>query len=275
MMHGPFALPNVKDIVSLREKIRENINKVKPDDYIMFTFPVTEVWRRYKELIEETGLLCESKNVTELVFYYPKRIDRWHYAFPAVGICPSVFTPDKRCIDVGAGRNPWPRANVVVDTNDETAQHLLPGQTFVAATLTQKMPFQNKEFDFATCFHVLEHVSDPMAAALELSRIAKEGLVEVPHPTKDGMLLYHETDHRWFILPSQKPDGPLYFSKINPDWWKALNDPEAIGAAYRNYIGNNFNIGDPAILRNYFTRIEPLTNTIYHWKDQLKVVILE
>lgn len=275
MNHGPFRLPSKNSIVPLRENIKSHLGKLVDGDFITFTFDTAEGSSTYRDIIEESGLRFIDSTGSELVYLKPGRIERWEYAFPIAKIDPALFTPEKKCIDIGGGRKPWPRANVVVDSNDEFAKHVLPGQTFVPGSITQRLPFQDKEFDFATCFHVLEHVNDPVVAAAEISRIAKEGLVEVPHPTKDGMLLFHETDHRWFVLPSQKEGGPLYFSRINSDWWSRLHDPEAIGAAYRNYIGTLNNVGDAAILRNYFARIEADTNIIHRWSGKLEIKVLD
>lgn len=261
-------------IVPLREKIREAMRPVNVGDTIEFQVPVGERIQFYRALVEENGLQCASVGPSSLLFERPVRLERWEYAFRMVGLDPNSFPDSWRCLDVGCGPNPWPRANVVVDTNVDFAKNVRPGQVFVPASITQSTRLQDKEFDFVTCFHVLEHVNDPVAAAAELSRIGKQGLVEVPHPAKDGMLLFHETDHRWFIMPPTKKGGPLLFHRIDSEWWKRLHDSEAIGAAYRTYVAGQALVGDSAILRNYFARVEPYLNTVVHWTNQLLVEVV-
>lgn len=276
MKQHQVILPSVRTaIVPVRERIRNGLRPVDENDLVGFVYDAAEESQPYRNLIEEFGLQFVRADRGTLWFKRPGRIERWEYAFPMVGLNPAEFPPSWKCLDVGCGRKPWPRANVVLDANPDMAAHAGNEQKFFSGTVTEKMPFETKEFDFVTCFHVLEHVSDPVAAAAELSRVAKEGLVEVPHPIKDGMLLFHETDHRWFILPPTKPDGPLIFRKIDNDWWARLQDPEAQAAAYRNYIGTKDNVGDAAILRNYFSRIEPLLNIVVHWKGELKVTVIQ
>ena len=275
MMHTNVVLPSIRSsVVNLREKIRDASGKVGPGDYITFSFDRSETADDYRKLIEEYGLSYEKLDPGTFTFKRPGRIERWEYAFPAVGLNDKEFPKEWQCLDIGCGRKAWPRANEAMDTNEDMAKYVLPGQNFKLGTITQRTEYKDKQFDFATCFHVLEHVNDPVAAAKEISRIAKQGLIEVPHPTKDGMLLFHETDHRWFVMPAVKPGGPLYFHKIDPDWWGKLHDQEAIGAIGRSYLHNLDYSGDQAILRNYFTRIEPLTNIIHHWQDKLEVVII-
>jgi hypothetical protein len=41
-------------------------------------------------------------------------------------------------------------------------------------------PFEDDQFDFAVCSHVLEDIRDPLLVCSELQRVAKAGYVEVP-----------------------------------------------------------------------------------------------
>ena len=50
----------------------------------------------------------------------------------------------------------------------------LPGK-YVRCAM-EKMPFANKEFEYARCHHVIEHTEDPAEACSELIRIAKAGV---------------------------------------------------------------------------------------------------
>lgn len=268
-----YNLPSVRnEIIPVREKIRELYKEMVDGDITTFVFDRAEDPSPYRSLIEETGLEFQELRPGELVFKKPGRAERWEYAFPIAKINVNEFSKEWVCADIGCGRKPWPRANHVVDTNSTFEQHKREGQIFTRGSITERLPFNDKQFDFVTCFHVLEHVNDPVAAAKELSRIGKRGLVEVPHPAKEGMLLFHETDHRWFVLPGK---DRLLFHRIDNDWWKKMQDPEAQGAVARKYIYNKDIVGDDAILRNYFTRLEAYTNVIFPWEGELKVEIIE
>ena len=78
----------------------------------------------------------------------------------------------------------------------------------------KRWPFEDKQFDFALCTHVLEDLRDPIWVCSEISRIAKAGYIEVPsriveqslgveHPHYAGY--YH---HRWLV---SECDGMLEF----------------------------------------------------------------
>jgi SAM-dependent methyltransferase len=266
------TMPSIRAaIIPVRENVRDLVNKVQEGDYAHFLYDRAEDPSQYRHIIEEFGLTFQESRPGELVFKRPGRAERWEYAFPLIGLDPSVFPASWKCLDVGCGRRPWPRANWIMDTNPNNAKHAMENQQFFTGSITGRTPFQDKEFDFVTCFHVLEHVSDPVAAAKEISRIGKQGLVEVPHPCKEGMFLFHESDHRWMIMPGT---DRLFFFSINAEWWKQVQDPEAQGAIARKYIGTMANVGDDAILRNYFTRVEAYTNIIHRWQGELKVEIM-
>ena len=220
-------------------------------------------------LLEEYGfrLVLAEQNILTVNKY--KSPDRWLYNLKG------IIIPDNwQCLDVGGGANPWPRANYVLDVYDEFRQYIKPHQKFVGQTICQTTEFKDKQFDFIYSAHVFEHVNNPLAAAKEITRIGKAGMIECPSSFKDGLLAFPEYDHRWIVLPPIN-NGPLLFRQINREWFEKLQDADAKGAAYRTYIGGVQNIGDQAILRNYFRRIENDLNIIYHWKDELKVKIIE
>ena len=81
-----------------------------------------------------------------------------------------------RVLDAGAGRMAWRsllkvRASEYVAT-DYTQTH--PDIAFVA-DLTKGLPLGDGSFDTIFCCSVLEHVEDPFAAMVELSRILRPG----------------------------------------------------------------------------------------------------
>lgn len=131
----------------------------------------------------------------------------------------SELPSDACVIDVGGGMAPFARADWVIDAVDYKQRGRLDasdcGQSpsrYSEATWVrfdicsrQPWPFEDKQFDFATCSHVLEDVRDPIWVCSEMSRIAKAGYIETPsraveqslgieHPRLAGY--YH---HRWLV----------------------------------------------------------------------------
>lgn len=72
----------------------------------------------------------------------------------------------------------------------------------------EKMPFNDKEFDYARCHHVIEHTQDPDMACKELIRIAKAGILAFPPPQAE--IMFGRKDHNWFVFVDK---GRLLFVK--------------------------------------------------------------
>lgn len=197
---------------------------------------------------------------------------RWDYCFRAVGV---TINPSWTCADIGCGPNPWPRAQYACDTNADHAAHMPAGVAFLPANVCVRLPFADKELDFVTCFHCLEHVSHPAKAAAELSRVAREGIVECPSVFKESIFGFHEPDHVWWVSPALTPDGPLRFERIDQAWLARIRDADASKALWRLLKYGNADLAqDAATLRRWFTRTEPLWNVIHHWRNELKVEVI-
>ncbi len=111
--------------------------------------------------------------------------------------------PGDRVLEVGGAANPFPRADVVCDlTFGATHQRngapgvFRPGVEYVEAS-AESLPFPDGAFDFVWCTQVLEHVPDPVAAARELSRVARRGFVELP--SRVGEMMNGNPTHRWVV----------------------------------------------------------------------------
>jgi SAM-dependent methyltransferase len=101
-------------------------------------------------------------------------------------------------LDAGGGAAPNPYANVVVDYDPTGRESQMGnvrsnGKSLIWADL-QRLPFRDRVFDYALCFHVVEHVADPAAALGELQRVAKAGYIETPNELFDIIVPY--LDHR-------------------------------------------------------------------------------
>jgi len=114
-----------------------------------------------------------------------------------------------RVLEVGCGHNPHFRSNVIVDKFIDSNYHrsgdikILRDQVFVQAD-GEALPFKDKEFDYAICNQVLEHVENPIQFVKEQSRVAKKGYIEVP--SLMGEYLFPKKSHKWLIL---EMDGKL------------------------------------------------------------------
>ena len=99
---------------------------------------------------------------------------------------------DRVLLDVGGWAKPLKRADWVIDVMPYETRGLLGSdgagpERFTAATWVvrdicdrEPWPFEDGQFDFAVCSHVLEDIRDPLFVCSELARVAKAGYVEVP-----------------------------------------------------------------------------------------------
>ena len=88
-------------------------------------------------------------------------------------------------LEVGSGQSPHPRADVLVDkyvADNFERPHEIGidfARPFVVAD-GQQLPFADGSFSYSIALHVLEHATDPLRFAAELSRVASAGFVQVP-----------------------------------------------------------------------------------------------
>lgn len=116
------------------------------------------------------------------------------------------FNPEEKVIDIGSGHMPFPFATHLADFFDEETTHrceplFKDERPFIKCNI-ENMPFLDKEFDFAFCSHVLEHVDNPEKACVELMRIAKRGYIETPTRTSDIFFNFTHipNHHKWHIV---------------------------------------------------------------------------
>lgn len=83
-----------------------------------------------------------------------------------------------RMLDIGCGTKPYKivfenQVSLHIGIDVPYSAHSLAAiDVYSSATV---LPFQNETFDFVLCTEVLEHVSDPEAAYLEIARVLKPG----------------------------------------------------------------------------------------------------
>lgn len=255
-----------EDIYRIREYLKGLQREALPGQFFEAQIPLRKEDAR--ALIEEYGFQFLGIDQDIFSFRKWKGMARWEYALSGI-----IIPDDWVCGDFGCGRNPWPRANYLVDSSN-CMEYAKPNQRFTQTTITQTLPFPDKFFDFVVCHHVLEHVNDPGAACREISRVAKRGLIEVPHALKDGLLLMYETDHRWHCFPPKKKGDPIQFKEVDRQWWDSMIDREAQIACDKIYLSGMDTMGPQAVLRNYFRRTEPNWNIIVPWEGKVEACII-
>jgi len=138
-------------------------------------------------------------------------------------------------VDLGGWAKPLRRANVVVDINPyETRgmygfigpepEYYTKDTWVILDFASEKLPFEDNEFDFVFCSGTLEDVKDPSFVIEEMVRVGKRGYLEVPHRAWEskkgigGKWRVHRNivgfyNHRWFI---ELKDSELVFTPKYP-----------------------------------------------------------
>ncbi|HDY88047.1 MAG TPA: class I SAM-dependent methyltransferase [bacterium] len=130
-----------------------------------------------------------------------------------------------KVLDMGSGHDPFELAthlaDIIIDGGiDETAEFgrlhefkHVDGKPVITCDV-ENTPFEDKEFDFVYCSHMIEHVKNPEKACAELMRIGKRGYIEAPAPFKELMLnQIVVSNHRWAV---ENRRGKLVFTEYSP-----------------------------------------------------------
>jgi 2-polyprenyl-3-methyl-5-hydroxy-6-metoxy-1,4-benzoquinol methylase len=115
--------------------------------------------------------------------------------------------PSDKVLDIGSGHFPFPLATHLADLTFSDNKLGRAGRPFkyvddkpVYEINIEEMPFDDKEFDFIYCSHVLEHVGNPEKACSELIRVGKRGFIETPTRAKDLFFnAVKSSNHKWHI----------------------------------------------------------------------------
>ena len=128
--------------------------------------------------------------------------------------------PGDKVLEIGPGGTPHPRADIFLDLDpasfkDEEETSYQRGSAPPLKTKKPiiyydgvNFPFEDNEFDYVICSHVLEHVDDLRHFLAELFRITKRGYIEFPTilydyiydiPVHPNLLLFRKSENtlRW------------------------------------------------------------------------------
>ncbi|MBW4487537.1 MAG: class I SAM-dependent methyltransferase [Trichocoleus desertorum ATA4-8-CV12] len=133
---------------------------------------------------------------------YGPELDRYSYQTKYINF---NIKPDEKVLDIGSGGYPFPLATHLADRYEGSTTHRTEKLKRDSRPLTicsvEQTPFQDNEFDFVYCSHVLEHVSDPAKACREIMRIGKRGYIETPSKLSDVMFNFTKLHdhHKWHV----------------------------------------------------------------------------
>lgn len=136
-----------------------------------------------------------------------------------------MFFPEKiksigendKVLEVGPGASPFHRSNVLLEKNYDSESEYIAQTGHVGKLSTSKpvifydggrFPFEDNEFDYIICSHVLEHVDNADTFLSEVQRVAKRGYLEYPTVYYD--YIYNISEHQLFLLFR---DGVIYWMK--------------------------------------------------------------
>jgi len=146
--------------------------------------------------------------------------------------------PDDYVLEIGPGGTPHPRSDVFLEKIFDDGKIAKGQRGHTPKLRTQKkivyydggsFPFQDKEFDYVICSHVLEHIFDIENFLKEMFRVANKGYTEYPLIYYD--YIYNIPEHVTFLKFNQ---GKLFylpksmtslskFSDITKFFYKSLN----------------------------------------------------
>lgn len=105
-------------------------------------------------------------------------------------------------VEVGGGQSPHPRADLVVEKYVADDFERPGGESFsfskpLIVADGHRLPLATKSAAYVIASHVLEHATDPVEFASELSRVGAAGFVQVP--SRESELTYGWPFHSWLI----------------------------------------------------------------------------
>lgn len=158
-------------------------------------------------------------------------------------------------LDVGAGGNPYPRSDVLMDrlsgSEHRCGESMLIDRLAVFGDAL-RMPFKDKSFDFVVASHILEHMAEPEAFLKELQRVGKAGYIETPNAIFERFHPYNihclEIIEIGGVLHIHKKQGPV----------------EDVFLGTKNLLGDDSNWG------KYMYESPHMFHVRYFWSDEIK-----
>jgi len=168
-------------------------------------------------------------------------------------------------LDVGCGAYPFPMATMLVDLFINNTEHRhenlkTEGKPFQVADIN-KLPFENKSYDFVYCSHVLEHVDDPRRACSELIRVGKRGYIETPSLMTDVLFSWAKGMHKWITFTIA---NRIIFIEYNERLVQGIRNP---------YWGASIFSGNYHPLQDIFYKNMDIFNNSLLWENNFSYSI--
>ena len=167
---------------------------------------------------------------------------------------------DALVLEVGAGGNPYPRSNVLLDAYEETRERHwdpLVHDRPTVLSFGENLPFKDKVFDYVIAAHVLEHTPHPEKFLAELQRVARAGFIETPDAFMERINPYK--DHRLEV--TVRDEGLVIRKK--PAW---IYDADLVELYERR--------AKAIITRETIPRHAAEFHMRHFWKDKIKFTVV-
>jgi len=180
-------------------------------------------------------------------------------------------------LDIGPGRYPLPIATHYLDHTDKNYNHMSK-ETYIGeriiGSIEEKTGFADKQFDFVYASHVFEHLQDPIAAAKEVSRIGKAGIMICPGVYKEFLFGYEEDEHLWDIFPEGYFSRAAVFIRRDLKAQEKFKEPDFQSIQAGLFRIGRFDWRERRYLRAWYRRMESSLDVVVYWKDDLIVNVL-
>ena len=154
---------------------------------------------------------------------------------------------EDRVLEIGPGATPFWRSDVFLEKKYDTKKEYVAQTGHVGELQTDKkvvfyegsvFPFQDNEFDYVICSHVVEHVENPDQFLKEIQRVGKRGYLEFPtlyydylynFPEHTMLLNYQEGVVRWMPKSSSgfnqcKNVQSFFYRTCELEYYSLIND---------------------------------------------------
>jgi SAM-dependent methyltransferase len=187
-------------------------------------------------------------------FNYQKRVNQFQIA------------PDSVVVDIGGGHYPFPLATVLSDLYFDDSPHrtdnLVRDHRPLLKLDIHDLPFSDKSIDFVYCSHVLEHVTDPLRACVEIMRVGKKGYIETPTFGKDSLFGWAASvGHKWHVTAI---DNTIVFFEYTERQKKGIDSPSWRDLMFADYFHP---------LQEAFCVNQDIFNTMLMWSGAFKVFV--
>jgi len=184
------------------------------------------------DIYEQLSFAYPSKAIeiiAELYEQYMKLPNKDRYSLYQSRFYNFGIKSSDKVLDIGSGNIPFRLATHLVDITLKNDDYGRAGMAFkhvdgipIYQCNLEKLPFEDNEFDFVYCSHVLEHVTNPDKACSELMRVGKRGFLESPTRGKDIWLNTAKvSNHRWAI---ERNDNKLIITEYSPEEIEGLQN---------------------------------------------------